>query len=89
MGEILTHETLRCKNTVCANELCGTSLDMIPPENLIKFIIPLDEGREQERVACSKKCKKVARFGYILKNGSENESLKAFEEMLKKKMNRK
>lgn len=43
---------------------------------------------EEQKIACSKKCKKVAKFGYILKNESENDALKAFEQMLKKKKNK-
>ena len=37
-------------------------------------------------MACSKKCKKVAKFAYMLKNNNENEILKTFESMLRKKM---
>ena len=40
----------------------------------------------EERVTCSKKCKKVAKFAYILKKNDENEVLKAFESMLRKKI---
>jgi hypothetical protein len=89
MNEIIVHETLRCKNSVCANELCGANLELIPSENLVKFKVPTEFSGEQEKIACSKKCKKVAKFGFILKNGSENEAMKAFEGMLKKKMNKK
>lgn len=35
---------------------------------------------------CSKKCKKVAKFAYMLKKNNENEILKTFESMLRKKM---
>ena len=37
-------------------------------------------------MACSKKCKKVAKFAYMLKKNNENEILKTFESMLRKKM---
>lgn len=37
-------------------------------------------------LACSKKCKKVAKFAYMLKKNNENEILKTFESMLRKKM---
>jgi len=37
-------------------------------------------------IACSKKCKKVAKFSYMLKKNNENEILKTFESMLRKKM---
>ena len=30
-------------------------------------------------IACSKKCKKVAKFSYMLKKNNENEILKTFE----------
>ena len=40
-----------------------------------------------EKVACSKKCKKVAKFSYMLKKNNESEVLKAFESMLRKKAN--
>lgn len=39
-----------------------------------------------EKVTCSKKCKKVAKFSYMLKKNNEGEVLKAFESMLRKKM---
>jgi len=39
-----------------------------------------------EMMACSKKCKKVAKFAYMLKKNNENEILKTFETMLRKKM---
>jgi len=58
---------------------------------LVKFKLTggIDEVIEQEKYACSKKCKKVAKFGFILKQGTENEALKAFESMMRKKMNKK
>lgn len=37
-------------------------------------------------LACSKKCKKVAKFAYMLKKNNESEILKTFESMLRKKM---
>lgn len=37
-------------------------------------------------MACSKKCKKVAKFAYMLKKNNENDILKTFESMLRKKM---
>lgn len=37
-------------------------------------------------IACSKKCKKVAKFSYMLKKNNENDILKTFESMLRKKM---
>jgi hypothetical protein len=57
---------------------------------LVKFKLTggIDEVIEQEKYACSKKCKKVAKFGFILKQGTENEALKGFESMMRKKMNK-
>ncbi len=40
----------------------------------------------EEKVTCSKKCKKVAKFQYMLKKNNETEVLRAFESMLRKKM---
>lgn len=37
-------------------------------------------------MACSKKCKKVAKFAYMLKKNNENDILKTFESMLRKKI---
>jgi len=37
-------------------------------------------------MACSKKCKKVAKFAYVLKQSNEQATLKTFETMLRKKM---
>jgi len=48
-------------------------------------VLNLEKGVE-EKVACSKKCKKVAKFGFVLKLGSESESLRSFEKMMRKKM---
>jgi hypothetical protein len=58
---------------------------------LVKFFVgggPLDDVHEQEKIACSKKCKKVAKFGFVLKHGTENEAMKAFEAMMRKKMSK-
>jgi hypothetical protein len=77
---------------MCANELCNIPLETIVQDNQVRFkITRLDSFGDEfitEKIACSKKCKKVAKFGFILKLGTENESLKAFESMLKKKMNK-
>ena len=40
----------------------------------------------EEFVACSKKCKKVTKFAYMLKQQKEQEVLRAFETMLRKKI---
>ena len=52
-----------------------------PNENIIKFHI-----NGLEMMTCSKKCKKVAKFAYMLKKNNENDILKTFETMLRKKM---
>jgi len=40
----------------------------------------------EEFVSCSKKCKKVTKFAYMLKQHNEQEILRAFESMLRKKI---
>ena len=40
----------------------------------------------EEFVSCSKKCKKVTKFAYMLKQHNEQEILRAFESMLRKKL---
>jgi hypothetical protein len=40
----------------------------------------------EEKVACSKKCKKVTKFSVLLKRSNETEVLRAFELMLRKKI---
>lgn len=37
-------------------------------------------------VSCSKKCKKVTKFAYMLRQNNEQEILRAFESMLRKKI---
>ena len=80
--DLVAHE-INCQRKKCNNELCGVELNN--PENLqqsfIKFHI-----NGNEMIACSKKCKKVAKFSYMLKKNNENEILKTFESMLRKKM---
>ena len=39
----------------------------------------------EEFVSCSKKCKKVTKFAYMLRQNNEREVLRAFESMLRKK----
>ena len=39
----------------------------------------------EEFVSCSKKCKKVTKFAYMLRQKNEQEILRAFESMLRKK----
>lgn len=90
----MQHEN-NCQRKKCNNELCGVELvnaydnpsnqwgqaSHIPPTAIVKFHI-----NGNEMMACSKKCKKVAKFAYMLKKNNENEILKTFESMLRKKM---
>jgi hypothetical protein len=78
MKEIISHEAT-CSKVKCENELCGMSLEGLP--DTIKFTI-----NGTEKISCSKKCKKVAKFSYMLRRNNESEVLKAFESMLRKKM---
>jgi len=48
--------------------------------NRIKFTI-----MGEEFVSCSKKCKKVTKFAYMLRQKNEHEILRAYESMLRKK----
>ena len=84
--DISAHESFHCKNTVCANELCSMLLEPIPEDQRVRFKILNSEKGLEEKVACSKKCKKVAKFGFVLKLGSESEALRAFEKMMRTKM---
>ena len=86
ISEVLSHE-VNCQRKKCNNELCGVELkgafaEINPAtQNIVKFQI-----NGNEMMACSKKCKKVAKFAYMLKKNNENEILKTFESMLRKKM---
>ena len=96
LKDLPQHEII-CKQTVCSNELCGMSLvddaplqldnqsidDMIEQNSKvqkIKFKI-----MDEEFVSCSKKCKKVTKFAYMLRQNNEQQILRAFESMLRKK----
>ena len=43
----------------------------------------------EDKVSCSKKCKKVTKFAFMLRRTSEAEVLRAFENMLRKKSGKK
>lgn len=92
------HEVV-CQQSVCSNELCGAKLgedallldledslerviqrNLEPSNNKIRFTI-----MGEEFVSCSKKCKKVTKFAYMLRQKNEQEILRAFESMLRKK----
>jgi hypothetical protein len=60
--DILTHETV-CLQSGCANELCNAKF--VDAQARIKFVVA---GVEYN--ACSKKCKKVAKFGLMLGHSS-------------------
>lgn len=79
--EIKTHETA-CERSKCSNELCGLQLENVP--GTVKFYV----GGE-EKIACSKKCKKVTKFAFMLRKTSEADVLRAFESMLRKKSGKK
>jgi hypothetical protein len=79
--DIKAHEGA-CERSKCSNELCGISLENLP--DTVKFYIYGDE-----KVACSKKCKKVTKFSIMLRRNSEAEVLRAFETMLRKKSGKK
>lgn len=61
----MNHEK-SCSKLKCENELCGISLEGMP--DIQKFSI-----NGYEKATCSKKCKKVAKFSYILKRKLEPE----------------
>ena len=78
--EIEEHETF-CQSGKCENELCNNQVRVGQRDNITFQLNGVD------KLACSKKCKKVAKFSFILKRrNNEQEILKAFEKMLKKKM---
>mmetsp|Transcript_29776 Transcript_29776/g.45394 ORF Transcript_29776/g.45394 Transcript_29776/m.45394 type:complete len:111 (+) Transcript_29776:812-1144(+) len=86
--EVISHE-IHCSKKKCNNELCGVELNSLAPafkgaeSPIVRFYL-----NGMEMLACSKKCKKIAKFAYILKKNNENEILKTFESMLRKKMQR-
>jgi len=53
----------------------------MPSPSKVKFSINGDTF-----VSCSKKCKKVTKFAYMIRKNNEEEILRAFESMLRKKM---
>jgi hypothetical protein len=80
--DIVGHEGA-CERSKCSNELCGISLENLP--DTYKFYVPGGD----EKVACSKKCKKVTKFSILLRRNSEADVLRAFEGMLRKKSGKK
>jgi hypothetical protein len=81
LKELNAHEGA-CERSKCSNELCGLVLSNVP--DTIKFMVA-----GEEKVACSRKCKKVTKFSMMLKRNSEAEVLRAFESMLRKKSGKK
>ena len=98
MKNLIQHEIM-CQQSVCSNELCGVSLSddqlLIDLEESVDQVIARNmEGNPnkikftimgEEFVSCSKKCKKVTKFAYMLRQKNEQEILRAFESMLRKK----
>jgi Tfp pilus assembly pilus retraction ATPase PilT len=85
IGELQEHER-ECARVKCNNELCGVELRSLleKPEKrnqVIRF-----EINNRQYLVCSKKCKKITKFSYILKKNDEKEVLKTFEAMLRKKI---
>lgn len=97
--KILPQHEVMCQQSVCSNELCRTNLlqdqVIIDPDDSVDQVIArnIDQPANrlrfsimgEEFVACSAKCKKVTKFAYMLRQQSEQEILRAFETMLRKK----
>ena len=97
--EVQDHES-KCTRMKCNNELCGQELSQKQQTTQNNFQSNLAGGQENsqtdkiirfqingvEMIACSKKCKKVAKFAYLLKKNDENQTLKTFETILRKRM---
>lgn len=98
--EVQNHES-KCTLMKCNNELCGQELSQKLPPNQNSFQSNMMGGQDNnqaadkiirfqtngiEMIACSKKCKKVAKFAYLLKKNDENQTLKTFETILRKRM---
>lgn len=75
------HEST-CLKTKCGNELCQKII-----EDRNSCVVFQLEG--EQKFACSKKCKKVAKFSILLQKHTEHEVLKGFETMLRKKQYKK
>jgi hypothetical protein len=58
--DLANHEIV-CQKKVCANELCGSSLNFA--KNKQTFVM-----NDEEVITCSKKCKKVAKFSHMIRN---------------------
>lgn len=100
LSQIGQHEVI-CQQSVCSNELCGAQLVSDQPLMLNEESVEQTIARNmevpqkyrfsimgEEFVSCSKKCKKVTKFAYMLRQNNEQEILRAFESMLRKKMKR-
>jgi len=96
LKNLAAHEVM-CQQSVCSNELCGVTLTdenvVIDLDESLEQVIQrnLDGNKVrftimgEEFVSCSKKCKKVTKFAYMLREKNEQEILRAFESMLRKK----
>jgi len=85
---LIEHEN-HCQNGTCENPLCNNLVNnfeqQIVNEHQAAFKFKLNGVL---KVACSKKCKKVAKFAYIINKQQANDNseiLRAFESMLRKK----
>ena len=95
--DLVAHEST-CQRNKCSNELCGAELMGAVKMNAsvqgfgVSAANPGANGpvrftiNGNQLMACSKKCKKVAKFSYMLKQNNENQILKTFESMLRKKI---
>ena len=95
--DLALHES-SCQRNKCSNELCGAELAGMPKMNasMQGFGVSMNNNNGtgpvrfsvngNQLMACSKKCKKVAKFSYMLKQNNENQILKTFESMLRKKI---
>jgi hypothetical protein len=81
LKDLQSHEGA-CERSKCSNELCGLVLANVP--DTVKFIVA-----GEEKISCSKKCKKVTKFSMMMRRNSESEVLRAFESMLRKKSGKK
>lgn len=76
--DLIIHES-NCQRNKCSNELCGAELAGVPKMNasMQGFGVSINNNsgtgpvrfsvNGNQLMACSKKCKKVAKFSYLLK----------------------
>ena len=76
--DLVDHES-KCQTKKCNNELCNAELSQT--DRIQRFYI---DGNLM--MACSNKCKEVASFACLLKKNNESQILKAFQEMMTRKI---